>query len=178
MFQKSIFCKRTVCSICLAGASFLYCLSCNPGKKIQPHVCPVSLQPRREKPIDQKGDFCYSKHHSCGLDRHRCDGKINGWTCVSYIPFTVHGSRLKAGYSLNVYNRTKASAASLLDQGATWYETPKALAEQSDVVFVIVGYPKDVEHVMLDKDVGVLTVRCPFLPHLTPQGIGPWVSGS
>lgn len=34
----------------------------------------------------------------------------------------------------------------------------REVAEQSDVVFVIVGYPKDVEQVILDEDEGIVPV--------------------
>lgn len=54
---------------------------------------------------------------------------------------------LKAGHSVVVYNRTKAHAATVLDAGATWAETPAAVAQQSQLVMTMVGYPSDVEEV-------------------------------
>jgi len=54
---------------------------------------------------------------------------------------------LKAGQSVVVYNRTKAHAATVLDAGATWAETPAAVAQQSQLVMTMVGYPSDVEEV-------------------------------
>lgn len=59
---------------------------------------------------------------------------------------------LKAGYELYVYNRTKSKADSLVDMGAVWVDTPKELAQQSEVIITIVGYPKDVEEVYLGED--------------------------
>jgi 3-hydroxyisobutyrate dehydrogenase len=59
------------------------------------------------------------------------------------------GHLLAAGFSLTVYNRSKEKAESLIGKGARWAESPKALAAVSDVVFSIVGYPADVEEVML-----------------------------
>src|SRR5262249_33543725 len=53
------------------------------------------------------------------------------------------------GYSATVYNRTKDKAKPLLDAGAAWGETPRAVAERSDVVFAIVGFPRDVREVFL-----------------------------
>ena len=41
-----------------------------------------------------------------------------------------------------MYNRSKDKAGPLLEAGAAWGETPKAVAEQSDVVFAIVGFPE------------------------------------
>ncbi|QIP16997.1 NAD(P)-dependent oxidoreductase [Spirosoma aureum] len=52
---------------------------------------------------------------------------------------------LNAGYTVLVHNRTKSKADSLMEMGATWFDTPAALAEQSDVVITMIGYPKDVE---------------------------------
>jgi 3-hydroxyisobutyrate dehydrogenase-like beta-hydroxyacid dehydrogenase len=42
-----------------------------------------------------------------------------------------------AGYDVIGWNRTKAKAEPLLDKGMGWAETPRALAEQSDVLFTM-----------------------------------------
>ncbi|MFC2969231.1 NAD(P)-dependent oxidoreductase [Acidimangrovimonas pyrenivorans] len=57
------------------------------------------------------------------------------------------GHILAAGYPLQVYNRTAAKAAPLVEQGAVLAENPGALAAACDVVITIVGYPADVEEV-------------------------------
>ncbi|KRL46814.1 3-hydroxyisobutyrate dehydrogenase [Levilactobacillus spicheri DSM 15429] len=54
---------------------------------------------------------------------------------------------LKAGHSVTVYNRTKAHAQPVLDAGATWVGSPKAVAAASQVTMTMVGYPQDVEDV-------------------------------
>ncbi|MDO4431875.1 MAG: NAD(P)-dependent oxidoreductase [Aerococcaceae bacterium] len=54
---------------------------------------------------------------------------------------------LNAGHELVVYTRTQSKAQPLLALGAKWVETPQAVAQQADVVFTIVGYPKDVDEV-------------------------------
>lgn len=64
---------------------------------------------------------------------------------------------LTAGYQVNVYNRTKAKADELVAEGAIWQDTPAAVAEKSDVIFSMVGYPADVEEIYF-KENGVLTV--------------------
>jgi 3-hydroxyisobutyrate dehydrogenase len=53
------------------------------------------------------------------------------------------------GYPATVYNRSKNKAAQLLEQGAAWADNPKAVAERSDAVFAIVGFPPDVREVFL-----------------------------
>ena len=52
---------------------------------------------------------------------------------------------LQANYEVVVFNRTKAHAQSVLDNGATWADSPKEIAEAADLVITMVGYPKDVE---------------------------------
>jgi 3-hydroxyisobutyrate dehydrogenase len=56
---------------------------------------------------------------------------------------------LSQGYKATVYNRSREKAKALLDAGAAWGDTPRAVAEKSDVVFAIVGFPKDVREVFL-----------------------------
>ncbi len=59
------------------------------------------------------------------------------------------GHLITKGYQTTVYNRTPERAGELLAAGAVWADTPKALAERSDVVLAIVGFPKDVREVFL-----------------------------
>src|SRR5215207_7404968 len=56
---------------------------------------------------------------------------------------------MKKGYSATVYNRSADKAQPLVDQGAKLAKTPKEVAQQSDVVFAIVGFPSDVREVFL-----------------------------
>jgi 3-hydroxyisobutyrate dehydrogenase len=77
-----------------------------------------------------------------------------GKTRVGFIGTGVMGQSmcghiLKAGYATTVYSRTKAKSLPLLDAGAAWADSPKAVAERADVVFAIVGYPADVREVFL-----------------------------
>jgi 3-hydroxyisobutyrate dehydrogenase len=53
------------------------------------------------------------------------------------------------GYSTTVYNRTRERTRPLVEAGATWADNPRAVAERSDVVFAIVGFPRDVREVFL-----------------------------
>jgi 3-hydroxyisobutyrate dehydrogenase len=66
------------------------------------------------------------------------------------------GHLIKAGFKSTVYTRSREKASSVLELGATWAETPRAVAEQSDVVFAIVGFPRDVRQVFLCPDTGAL----------------------
>ncbi|GEN52648.1 NAD(P)-dependent oxidoreductase [Halobacillus faecis] len=62
---------------------------------------------------------------------------------------------MKAGYELNVFTRTKEKAEGLVAEGANWKQSVAALAEHSDVILTIVGYPSDVEEVYFGGD-GIL----------------------
>lgn len=64
----------------------------------------------------------------------------------------IAGHLMDAGYKLTVYNRTKDKAQPLLDRGATWADSVAEAARNADVVFTMVGYPKDVEDVYLSTD--------------------------
>lgn len=77
-----------------------------------------------------------------------------GTTRVGWIGTGVMGRwmcqhLMDKGYSATVYSRTKDKSKPLLDAGAKWADTPKAVAEQSDVIFAIVGFPPDVREVFL-----------------------------
>lgn len=72
-----------------------------------------------------------------------------GWIGTGVMGISMAGHLLAAGWPLTVYTRTRAKAQPLLDRGAAWAESPAAVAAASDVVFSIVGYPADVESVML-----------------------------
>ena len=74
-----------------------------------------------------------------------------GWIGTGVMGHAMAGHLLASGYPLTVYNRTKARAEGLLACGARWADTPQEVARNSDVVFSIVGYPRDVEEVMLGE---------------------------
>lgn len=59
---------------------------------------------------------------------------------------------LEAGYEMNVYNRTKEKADDLVSKGALWKDSPAEIAKSSDLIFTILGYPKDVEEVYFGED--------------------------
>lgn len=78
-----------------------------------------------------------------------------GWIGTGVMGASMCGHLLAAGYACTVFNRTRTKAQGLLDKGATWADTPQQVAEQSDVIFTIVGYPADVRAVILGEE-GVL----------------------
>ncbi len=78
-----------------------------------------------------------------------------GWIGTGVMGSSMCGHLLDAGFAATVFNRTPQRAQPLLDRGAQWAASPKGVAEASDVVFTIVGYPSDVREVILGPD-GVL----------------------
>ncbi|MBP2632483.1 MAG: 2-hydroxy-3-oxopropionate reductase [Firmicutes bacterium] len=72
---------------------------------------------------------------------------IIGFIGIGVMGKSMANNLIKAGYKVNVYNRTKERAAELISAGATWKDTPKDIAESSNVIITMLGYPKDVEEV-------------------------------
>ena len=75
-----------------------------------------------------------------------------GWIGVGVMGASMCGHLMTAGFSATLYNRSRDKAKTLLDRGARWADSPKAVAEASDVVFSIVGFPADVRAVTLGSD--------------------------
>ena len=82
---------------------------------------------------------------------------------IGFIGTGVMGSAivrhlLKAGHEVTVYNRTKAKAETLVKEGAVWADTPKLVADNSQVIFSMVGYPSDVEEIYYGNN-GIFTTE-------------------
>ncbi len=75
-----------------------------------------------------------------------------GWIGTGIMGLSMCGHLMDAGHSMVVYNRTREKAQSLLDRGAVFAASPKEVARQSEVIFTMVGYPKDVEHVYFGEN--------------------------
>jgi len=71
---------------------------------------------------------------------------------IGFIGLGIMGSSmaehlLAAGYSVNVYNRSKDKTNALVEKGAQWCNTVGDLAAASNVIITMVGYPSDVEEI-------------------------------
>ena len=75
-----------------------------------------------------------------------------GWIGTGVMGSSMCGHLVAAGYRASVYNRSADKAKPLVEKGAKLLDSPKAVAEASDVVFTIVGYPKDVREVTLGEN--------------------------
>lgn len=65
---------------------------------------------------------------------------------------SMAGHLLGAGHPLRIHSRRRETAASLLEEGATWCDSPAAAAREADVVISMVGFPSDVEAVYFGED--------------------------
>ena len=92
---------------------------------------------------------------------------------IGFIGLGIMGSRMAAnlqkhGYDLVMFNRTRAKAQPLIDNGATFAESPAKAAEQVDILFTMLAHPDAVEQAALGRD--------GFLSHLKPNAL--WIDCS
>lgn len=74
-----------------------------------------------------------------------------GWIGLGVMGRSMCDHLIDKGFSATVYTRTRATAEDVLRKGAAWADSPTDVAEASDVVFSIVGFPRDVREVMLGE---------------------------
>ena len=75
-----------------------------------------------------------------------------GWIGTGVMGASMCGHLMKAGFDMTVYIRSRSKGEALIDNGARWADSPRLVAEQSDIVFAIVGFPRDVKEVFLGSD--------------------------
>ena len=78
--------------------------------------------------------------------------KSIGFVGIGIMGQSMAGHLLAAGYHVNVFNRTKSKTDALVATGATWFDTPGALAASSDLIITMVGFPSDVEEVYFGEN--------------------------
>ncbi|MGH7148333.1 MAG: NAD(P)-dependent oxidoreductase, partial [Nitrospiraceae bacterium] len=74
-----------------------------------------------------------------------------GWIGTGVMGSSMCGHVLRAGYRVTVHSRTRSKAQSLLDRGAQWAKSLRAVAAESDVLVTMVGFPLDVRAVYFDE---------------------------
>ncbi|MGE3151526.1 MAG: NAD(P)-dependent oxidoreductase [Nitrospiraceae bacterium] len=86
----------------------------------------------------------------------RSNRPINlGWIGTGVMGASMCGHLLANDYKIHLFTRTKAKAQELIERGACWADSPRAVAEQSEVLFTMVGFPQDVRAVYFGED-GIL----------------------
>ena len=80
-----------------------------------------------------------------------------GFIGLGVMGHAIAANLLADGYDLYVYNRTASKADDLVANGAHLAATPKAVAEASELIITMVGYPTDVKAVYFDKSTGIFS---------------------
>ena len=80
-----------------------------------------------------------------------------GFIGLGVMGHAIAANLLADGYDLHVYNRTASKADDLVANGAHLAATPKAVAEASELIITMVGYPTDVKAVYFDKSTGIFS---------------------
>lgn len=93
--------------------------------------------------------------------------KVIGFVGTGVMGKGMIHNLMKAGYTLQIYNRTKSKAEELLSEGAQWCESPAAAAEGAHVVITMVGYPRDVEAVYFNDGILDHAVKGSYLVDMT-----------
>lgn len=81
------------------------------------------------------------------------------WIGIGVMGESMAGHLLDAGHELFVYNRTVSKTDGLVKRGATLLKEVKDAPLNADVIFSIVGYPKDVEEVYLGENGLIKTAK-------------------
>lgn len=82
-----------------------------------------------------------------------------GWIGTGVMGLSMCGHVMSKGFDCTVYSRTQSKAQPLLERGAKWADSPKAVAARSDVVFTMVGFPPDVRECHLGVNGTLAGVR-------------------
>ncbi len=82
-----------------------------------------------------------------------------GWIGTGVMGRWMCQHVMSKGYPATVYNRSREKTKPLTDAGAVYAESPRAVAERSDVVFAIVGFPRDVREVFLGTQGALAGIR-------------------
>jgi 3-hydroxyisobutyrate dehydrogenase-like beta-hydroxyacid dehydrogenase len=96
---------------------------------------------------------------------------------LGYVGLGVMGSRvvkrlLDAGHSVTGYNRTRSKAQWLLDAGMSWADSPREVAESSDISFSMVTNTSALQSVMEGPDGLLAGVRAGHI-HVDMSTVGP-----
>lgn len=96
-----------------------------------------------------------------------------GWIGTGVMGLQMAGHLQKEGHELFVYNRTRSKADTLVEKGAVWCPSPAEVGAKAEIVFGMVGFPKDVEETYMGSD-GVVhnDAACRILVDMTTSEPG------
>lgn len=78
-----------------------------------------------------------------------------GWIGTGVMGKSMCKHLLKAGYELLIYNRSVSKTTELVELGAKFTD-PATIGESCNVVFLMLGYPSDVEEIVLKPEFGLV----------------------
>lgn len=70
-----------------------------------------------------------------------------GWIGTGVMGRSMCSHLMDAGFAMTVFNRSPEKARDLVEKGAAMAGSPKEVAQQSDLIFTIVGFPADLREV-------------------------------
>ena len=70
-----------------------------------------------------------------------------GWIGTGVMGKWMCKHIMDAGFAVTLFSRTRAKTTPLLAEGASWGDSPAAVAGASDVIFSMVGTPEDVRSI-------------------------------
>jgi 3-hydroxyisobutyrate dehydrogenase-like beta-hydroxyacid dehydrogenase len=96
---------------------------------------------------------------------------------LGYVGLGVMGGRvvnrlLDAGHTVTGYNRTKSKAQWLVDAGMQWADSPREVAETSDIIFSMVTNTRALDEVTLGPD-GILAGLEPGKTYIDMSTVSP-----
>jgi len=99
---------------------------------------------------------------------------------LGFVGLGVMGSRmvkrlLDAGHTVTGYNRTKSKAQLLLDAGMKWGETPRAVAQSTEITFSMVTNTEALKTIALGPD-GILAGLGPGKIYIDMSTVSPAAS--
>jgi 3-hydroxyisobutyrate dehydrogenase len=82
-----------------------------------------------------------------------------GWIGTGVMGRSMCGHLLAAGYAVTLTTRTREKAKDLLERGAVWADSPRAVAATADVIVTMVGFPTDVRAAILGDEGAIAGAR-------------------
>lgn len=113
------------------------------------------MLPNKRKLSSFCSNYLYSYHKSFNSTSPSTT-KL-GWIGTGVMGQHMCSHLINAGYSMTCFNRTISKCEPLSKLGASIASSPRQVAENSDIIFTIVGYPNDVSSTILDPNTGILS---------------------
>lgn len=85
--------------------------------------------------------------------------EVIGFIGLGVMGQSMAGHLLEAGHKIHVFTRTPSKTRALIARGAIAASSPAAIAQTCDIIFTIVGFPKDVEDVYLGEEGLIANLR-------------------